>query len=52
MAQRGIVALGLVFAALLIFGAVAPYELIYPIQVLLLAGDAPPEKWSDLKYVF
>jgi branched-chain amino acid transport system permease protein len=38
MAQRGIVALGLVFAALLIFGAVAPYELIYPIQVLSLAG--------------
>ena len=38
MTQPGAIMLALVLAALLIFGIVAPFDLIYPIQVLSLAG--------------
>ncbi len=38
MTQSGAIMLALVLAALLIFGIVAPFDLIYPIQVLSLAG--------------
>jgi len=38
MAQRGVISLGLIFAALLIFGWLAPFEMIYPLQVLSIAG--------------
>ena len=38
MTQEGFISVGFVFAALLIFGAIAPFEMIYPIQVLSLAG--------------
>jgi branched-chain amino acid transport system permease protein len=38
MAQRGVITLGLIFAALLIFGWIAPFDMIYPLQVLSIAG--------------
>jgi branched-chain amino acid transport system permease protein len=38
MTQQGIISLGLIFVALLIFGWVAPFEMIYPLQVLSMAG--------------
>ena len=38
MTQPGGIMLALVLAALLIFGIIAPFDLIYPIQVLSLAG--------------
>jgi branched-chain amino acid transport system permease protein len=38
MTQEGFISVGFVFAGLLIFGAVAPFEMIYPVQVLSLAG--------------
>jgi ABC-type branched-subunit amino acid transport system ATPase component/ABC-type branched-subunit amino acid transport system permease subunit len=38
MRQDGVIALALVFAALLVFGTFAPIEMTYPLQVLSLAG--------------
>ena len=38
MAQQGVITLGLVFIALLAFGCAAPFEMIYPLQVLSIAG--------------
>jgi branched-chain amino acid transport system permease protein len=38
MSQQGVITLGLMFVALLVFGWVAPFEMIYPLQVLSIAG--------------
>lgn len=38
MTQPGVFTLGLIFAALLMFGWIAPFEMIYPLQVLSIAG--------------
>ena len=38
MAQHGVITLALIFGALLLFGYTAPFEMIYPLQVLSIAG--------------
>ena len=38
MTQKGLITLALIFVALLTFGCIASFEMIYPLQVLSLAG--------------